>query len=230
VPSREAVADYASLKDEIDRQIGGLCGRFATPGWTPVRYLLGSLAHADLAALYRMADVALVTPLCDGMNLVCKEYCAAQVDQVGTLVLGERAGAAEQLGPAGAILVSPRDAAATADAIHRALVMHVGERRARMASMRAAVAEEDVFGWAESFLCELERTRVPGGAPDAEAAAALRWRVRRPLGTPVGGYPAQREPALGAETGERRWTTRSGEANEDVGGARRSRARPAAAR
>ena len=114
VPSREAVSDYAELKHELERQVGRVCGRFATPAWVPVRHLYRSLDASELAALYRMADVAVVTPLCDGMNLVAKEYCAAQADESGALVLGKEAGAAEQLGTAGAILVSPREVDATA--------------------------------------------------------------------------------------------------------------------
>ncbi len=173
VPSREAVADYAALKEELERQVGRVCGRFATPGWTPVRHLYRSLEADELAALYRLADVALVTPLCDGMNLVAKEYCASQVDGRGALVLGEAAGAAEQLGPAGAILVAPRDIDATASAIHRALTMEVGERRRRMEAMRRAVAEEDVFRWADGFLAELEeaRARRPGRRAAARATS-----------------------------------------------------------
>jgi trehalose 6-phosphate synthase/phosphatase len=160
VPSREAVSDYASLKAELERQVGRVCGRFGTPGWVPVRHLYRSLDPIELAAMYRLADVALVTPLRDGMNLVAKEYCASQVDGAGVLVLGEEAGAAEQLGPAGAVLVAPRDVPATADAIHGALTMEVGERRRRMEAMRRAVAHDDVFRWADGYLAELEEARA----------------------------------------------------------------------
>jgi trehalose 6-phosphate synthase len=160
VPSREAVADYAALKGELERQVARVCGRFATPGWTPVRHLYRSVDADELAALYRLADVALVTPLCDGMNLVAKEYCASQVDGGGALVLGAGAGAAEQLGPTGALLVDPRDVGATACSMHRALTMEVGERRRRMEAMRRAVAEMDVFRWADGFLAELDEARA----------------------------------------------------------------------
>ena len=164
VPSRESVADYAALKVELEREVGRLCGRFATPGWVPVRHIYRSLDATELAALYRMADVALVTPVCDGMNLVAKEYCAAQMDGAGALVLGEGAGAAEQLGPAGALLVAPHEIDATADAMHRALAMDVAERRRRMEAMRGAVAEADVFRWADGFLAELDELRARGPA------------------------------------------------------------------
>ncbi len=187
VPSREAVSDYAALKQELEQQVGRVCGRFATAGWVPVRHLYRSLGATELAALYRMADVALVTPLCDGMNLVAKEYCAAQVDGLGALVLGEGAGAAEQLGPAGALVVAPREVDATADAMHRALTMDTGERRCRMEAMRRAVADADVFGWADAFLAELDEvrsrrparrsTRVAAPATASAAGAALSRRT-----------------------------------------------------
>jgi len=173
VPSRETVADYAALKAELEREVGRVCGRFATPGWVPVRHLYRSLDAGELAALYQLADVALVTPLCDGMNLVAKEYCASQVEQRGALVLGEGAGAAEQLGPAGALVVAPRDTDATASTIHRALTMDGGERRRRMEGLRRAVAEADVFRWADSFLAELDevRARRPRRGAAARASA-----------------------------------------------------------
>ena len=186
VPSRESVSDYAALKQELERQVGRVCGRFATPGWVPVHYLYRSLDAGELAALYRMSDVALVTPLCDGMNLVAKEYCAAQADGFGALVLGEGAGAAEQLGAAGAILVSPQEVDATADAMHRALTMEMGERHRRMEAMRRAVAEADVFGWADGFLAELDEVsahrparRSPRVAPPSTGAAAGAQLSRR---------------------------------------------------
>ena len=190
VPSREAVADYARLKTELDARVGQLAGRFGTPGWSPVRYVYSSVPPVELAALYRMADVALVTPVRDGMNLVAKEYCAAQVDQFGALVLGAEAGAAEQLGPAGAVLVSPADVEATAGAIYRALTMDVRERRARMERMRRVVAEADVYRWADSFLAALART---GERTARRRGLARGSSVRHAVvGTPAIGVPAGR--------------------------------------
>ena len=188
VPSREAVPDYARLKTELDARVGQLTGRFGTPGWSPVRYVYSSVSPTELAALYRMADVALVTPVRDGMNLVAKEYCAAQVDQFGALVLGAEAGAAEQLGPAGAVLVSPADVEATARSIYRALTMDVRERRGRMERMRRVVAEADVYRWADSFLAALERT---GERPARRRGFARGSSVRHAvIGTPAVGIPA----------------------------------------
>src|SRR6266571_5815546 len=97
VPSRERVAEYGELKREIDETVGRINGRFSERGWSPIRYLVRSLPPAELVVLYRQADVALVTPLRDGMNLVAKEYVAAQLDDDGVLVLSEMAGAADEL-------------------------------------------------------------------------------------------------------------------------------------
>ena len=202
VPSREQVADYAELKGEIDRAVGRLAGRFAAPGWQPVCYLYGSVPGEELAAFYRMADVALVTPLRDGMNLVAKEYCAAQVDEIGVLVLGRGAGAAEQLGDAGALLVDPEDRDGLAEAMHQALTMDVSERRARMMAMRRTVAGADVFDWAERYLAALEA---------AGAAARDRWddETRAAAGAAPRAASSFPVPILAA-TGDRRDAMRSG--------------------
>ncbi len=191
VPSRETVADYAVLKAELERQVGRVCGRFATPGWVPVRHLYRSLDAGELAALYRMADVALVTPLRDGMNLVAKEFCASQVDGCGALVLGQEAGAAEQLGPTGALLVDPHQIDRTAGVMHRALVMELGERRRRMEAMRRTVAEMDVFRWADGFLAELDQARVRRPARRGAARAAASGAAASPSA------PMSRRSAMG---------------------------------
>ncbi|HLU67523.1 MAG TPA: trehalose-6-phosphate synthase [Kofleriaceae bacterium] len=201
VPSREAVPDYAALRAELDRRIGRVSGRLGTPGWTPIRYVYGGVPAPELAALYRMADVALVTPVCDGMNLVAKEYCAAQVDEVGALVLGERAGAAEQLGPAGAVLVPPGEVGRTAAAIHQALTMDVRGRRARMAAMRRVVADATVFRWADDFLAELERTRAARQARRHEPLRAGARRAATAIGTPPAGVRAHQPAAPGPRAG-----------------------------
>jgi trehalose 6-phosphate synthase len=124
----------------------------------PVHYLYRMLDPQELIAYYRVADVALVTPLRAGMNLQAKEYCAANLDERGALVLSEFAGAAPQLAT-GALLVNPFDVQATARALTRALRMKREERGARMRRMRREVARHDVFWWADSFLAAL------GGPP-----------------------------------------------------------------
>jgi trehalose 6-phosphate synthase/phosphatase len=151
VPSRESVPEYQLLKQEYDQIVGRINGRFSTPGWQPICYLYNTVSPRELAALYRVASVAVVTPLRDGMNLVAKEYCACQVEEAGVLLLSEFAGAAAQLGEA-ALLVNPYDIEATARAIHRAIFMPEDERQARMKSLRKIIAETDVFWWANRFV------------------------------------------------------------------------------
>ncbi len=154
VPSRSQVADYRDLKREIDELVGRVNGRFATATWSPIRYLYRSVTPERLAAMYREADVALVTPLRDGMNLVAKEYVACQVGDPGVLILSELAGAAATMREA--IQVNPYDIDETADAIHRALTMDESERRSRVASMRVREERDNVYSWVSQFLEEAD--------------------------------------------------------------------------
>jgi trehalose 6-phosphate synthase/phosphatase len=168
VPSRERVPAYRTLRERVEALVARVNGRFARDGWTPVEYVYGSVDPLALAALYRAADVMLVTPLRDGMNLVAKEFVASRVDDGGVLVLGARAGAAAEL--RAALLVDPADAAGTARAYHAALTMTAAERRVRMRRLRAAVHGHDVFRWAARFLDALG-AREGGGVT---AAAVMR--------------------------------------------------------
>lgn len=168
VPSREGVEEYQALKDEIERSIGRITGRFATARWTPIRYMYRTVDRDALAAMYRVADMLLVTSLCDGMNLVSKEFCACQVDDPGVLVLSEQAGAAAQLAD-GALLVNPRDVEGTSAALRQGLAMPRRERAARMARLWRSVADADVFRWADEYLDALLRAeRRPGRARHTE--------------------------------------------------------------
>jgi len=151
IPSRGALSQYTELKRELERRVGELNGRFTRSGWVPVHHNYRAIPREKLLAYYRASDVAVVTPLKDGMNLVCKEYCASRVDGDGVLVLSEFAGAAAQL-QTGALLVNPWDAAGVAAAIARAVRMSEDERRARMRKLRRAVREHDVSSWADAFL------------------------------------------------------------------------------
>jgi trehalose 6-phosphate synthase len=152
VPSREDLQEYQSLKTEIEQLVGKINGGFARPGgWVPVWYVYSSLARLDLLAYYRAADIALVTPLKDGMNLVAKEYCACSIEEDCVLILSEFAGAAAQLSR-GALLVNPYDIEGVAEAIQRAVHMDKEERQARMRRMRRSIREYDVFWWVDSFL------------------------------------------------------------------------------
>jgi trehalose 6-phosphate synthase len=162
VPSREAVPRYKELRREVERRISSINGEFSEPGWTPVQYIYRSLSLRELVAYYRAADVALVTPLKDGMNLVAKEYCAARINNDGVLVLSEFAGAAEQL-KAGALLVNPYDAVATAQAIRCACEMPEHERRLRMEEMRRNIQSQDVFRWVEDFHQAARKAVATGG-------------------------------------------------------------------
>jgi trehalose 6-phosphate synthase/phosphatase len=150
VPSRSQVSEYAALKRELDEVVGRINGRFATARWSPIRYLYRSFDQQELAALYRDAEVALITPLRDGMNLVAKEYVACQVGEPGTLVLSRLAGAAETMREA--LLVNPLDVEGTAASIHRALTMDRAERRSRMTALRRRERRDDVQHWVHSFL------------------------------------------------------------------------------
>jgi trehalose 6-phosphate synthase len=151
VPSRVEIPRYYEFKQRIDRLVGDINGRFSTSNWLPVQYHFRSLDREDLLAHYRGCDIAFVTPLKDGMNLVAKEYCACRIDENGVLILSQFAGAAEQL-KTGALLVNPYDVEEVADTILKAFRMTEAERTTRMKRMRHVVREENVFWWVDSFL------------------------------------------------------------------------------
>lgn len=154
VPSRDRVGAYKRFRNDVDAVVGRINGEFGTPNWTPIHYMYRSVPSDVLLGLYRAADVMLVTPVRDGMNLVAKEFAAARIDDDGVLVLSEFAGAAEELRDA--MLVNPYDVDGMAETIHQALMMDADERRRRMQSLRATVREWDVHRWVESFLGALE--------------------------------------------------------------------------
>ena len=150
VPSRSQVAEYRELKREIDELVGRVNGKFATATWSPIRYLYRSISQQRLAALYRDARAALITPIRDGMNLVAKEFIASQVGDPGVLILSRLAGAADTMREA--LLVNPYDIEGSAEAIHRALTMEEGERRSRVAALRRRERRDDVDAWVASFI------------------------------------------------------------------------------
>jgi trehalose 6-phosphate synthase/phosphatase len=152
VPSREDIPQYRTMKTEIEQLVGRINGAFARPGgWVPVWYEYRSLSRLELLAYYRAADIALVTPLKDGMNLVAKEYCACSIEEDCILILSEFAGAAEQLGR-GALLVNPYDVLGVAEALRTAHAMPQEERVARMRAMRRSIRRADVYDWVDAFL------------------------------------------------------------------------------
>ncbi len=160
-PSRFRVPQYRAMKQTIDETVGRIVGRFTANGRSPLIYLYTAFDHEQLAAYYRAADVALVTPLRDGMNLVAKEYVAAQAGADGVLVLSEFAGAARELKES--VVVNPYEPDAIAHGITTALSLPVEERRARMAALLERVRTHDVHWWTSAFLSLLS------GRPDEQA-------------------------------------------------------------
>jgi trehalose 6-phosphate synthase len=155
-PSREMVDAYAELREELDRLAGRINSDYADLDWTPIRYLARGYPRETLAGLYRLARIGLVTPLYDGMNLVAKEFVAAQdPEDPGVLVLSEFAGAAEALDAA--LIVNPYDINAMADAVRRGLAMPVDERRERWQQLFQAVTERDIGWWRQRYLDALDR-------------------------------------------------------------------------
>ncbi|HEY4344686.1 MAG TPA: alpha,alpha-trehalose-phosphate synthase (UDP-forming) [Parvibaculum sp.] len=153
--SRSEVREYAEMEQLINAKTGQVNGDFGEAIWTPIRYVNRSYSRTALAGLYRMADVGLVTPLRDGMNLVAKEYVAAQnPDDPGVLILSQFAGAAFELGE-GALLVNPHEAEAVAAALKRALEMSIDERRLRHSRMLRTLLDNDIHQWAARFLAAL---------------------------------------------------------------------------
>jgi trehalose 6-phosphate synthase/phosphatase len=169
VPSREGVRTYQQHRREVDERIGRINGAFGTAQWVPIHYVYRPLSEAQVVALYRAADVMLVTPLRDGMNLVAKEFVACRTDDDGVLVLSEFAGAAAEM--VEAVVVNPYDVDAMAAAYRRALFMLPEERRFRMHALRRRVLANDVHYWVRSFVETLQglapmETGVDGVATD----------------------------------------------------------------
>ncbi len=151
VPSRIDVEEYGNLRQEIEQIVGRVNGRFTEAGWSPIQYIFRSLTLNELVAYYRTSEIALLTPLKDGMNLVAKEFCACSLEENSVLILSEFAGAAAQLKD-GAILVNPHDISGTADAIAHAWRMSRDERREKMRRLRRICRNHDIFRWVSSFL------------------------------------------------------------------------------
>ena len=179
VPSRTNVGAYQDFRALVDGLVGRINGAFGTPRWVPVHYIFRGLPESDLVALYRAADVMLVTPLRDGMNLVAKEFVASRTDGDGVLVLSEFAGAAWELPEA--LLVNPYDLDGAAELYYRALTMPREERRARLAPLRTRVHTFDVHRWVATFLeCLAEITPAEprlGAAGGTAARRALASRI-----------------------------------------------------
>lgn len=151
VPSRRNIPMYQDLKTEIERLVSEVNGQFTRPGWVPILYLYRFLDKEELLAFYRTAEIALITPIKDGMNLVAKEYCASSIEENGVLILSEFAGAAAQL-QHNATLVNPYNIEEVADAIYNAFTMKYEERKARMKKLRQTIRRSDIYWWVNSYL------------------------------------------------------------------------------
>ena len=180
--SRSEVKDYADIEREVTGLIGKVNGRFGDAAWTPIRYVNRSYSRTVLAGMYRAADVALVTPLRDGMNLVAKEYLAAQDPQnPGVLVLSEFAGAARELDRA--LIVNPHETDGVAAALKRALEMPIEERRERHAPMLAHLESHDIGRWAEDYLSALAEGRTSRRLLDSLRVFFGTQQGREPIAT-----------------------------------------------
>ncbi|MES2003387.1 MAG: bifunctional alpha,alpha-trehalose-phosphate synthase (UDP-forming)/trehalose-phosphatase [Bacteroidota bacterium] len=153
VPSRDTVPLYKDLRDEIDKLAGNINARYSTNSWLPINYFYRSFPVEMLSALYQQADVCLVTPLRDGMNLVCKEFVASRVKNTGVLILSEMAGASKEL--VDAIIVNPNNSIEICNAMRTALTMPPEEQYRRMKQMRDLVNRYPVSHWADIFMKRL---------------------------------------------------------------------------
>lgn len=157
VPSRDGISKYAERKRLIDEYIGNLNSRLGNISWQPVIYQYTHLSFAELAALYLSCDLALITPLRDGMNLVAKEFVASRRDKTGVLVLSEMAGSANELTEA--LLINPNDTAEISRSIFQGLEMSDSEQYSRMECMQTTIRQYDVVEWAADFFRQLEQAR-----------------------------------------------------------------------
>lgn len=156
VPSRSNVDQYQDLKIEIDTLVGRIDGAYRTFGWTPIQYFFRSFSFVDLCALYQAADIAMITPLRDGMNLVAKEFIASkEVSKEGVLILSEMAGAADEL--TDALIINPQDIDDMVTTLYKAMEMPKEEQQDRLEKMQTSIKKYNVKRWAENFILEMEK-------------------------------------------------------------------------
>jgi trehalose 6-phosphate synthase/phosphatase len=158
VPSRENIESYSQQKSHVEQLVGEINGLYGSPGRIPIHYMYQSVPREELGALYRLADMAFVSPVRDGLNLVAKEYVACRDDGGGVLALSEFAGAASELGES--LRINPWDIEGTASQIERGLEMDFGERQERMRPMYQRVSLNDVHRWVERFMDSLTQPKV----------------------------------------------------------------------
>jgi trehalose 6-phosphate synthase len=187
-PTREGVQAYTDIKHHLEQMASQINGRFAEVDWTPLRYINRTLSRRALAGLYRASKIGLVTPLRDGMNLIAKEYVAAQdPEDPGVLVLSRFAGAARQM--EAALIVNPYDTVGMAEAMQTARYMPLVQRRERHAELMRGLLKEDIVHWREHFVAELQSAslrRVPELVQQAQF---------EPANVPAGQWPPTRRSA-----------------------------------
>jgi len=175
--SRSDIREYAEMERTVSATVGRINGTYGEASWTPIRYINRAHSRTALAGLYRAARAALVTPLRDGMNLVAKEFVAAQDENdPGVLILSRFAGAAFECRPA--LLVNPYDPGAVGQAIQRALSMPLDERRARQTALMKILAQNDIEDWPEKFLASLNADTTHERAPGGQALPQPHWLSR----------------------------------------------------
>ncbi len=214
-PSRERVEHYTRMRNDIEQTVGRINGAYSRVGHPVLHYLHQSMPREELVAFFAAADVMLVTPLRDGMNLVAKEYVACRHDDGGVLVLSEFAGAAIELKDA--VLVNPHDTDGVKDALHTALTMDPAEARRRMRAMRRQVLTHDVDRWARSFLDALGPALGGRRPPDDRAR---RGRARAGRRAPAAGRPGLRRRARADRAGALRRPPAAGRGGRDRGAGR----------
>ena len=186
-PTRASVEAYADIRQQLEALAGSINGRFGELDWVPIHYIHRSTPRRRLADIYRSSRIGMVTPLRDGMNLVAKEYVAAQdAEDPGVLVLSQFAGAAEELTEA--LIINPYNIEETADVIRAALEMPLTERRTRHEALMTAVRKHDVASWSQSFLSQLDR--VASGLDPAS------WRTPEPIRTALAKLEQVTDPQL----------------------------------
>jgi trehalose 6-phosphate synthase/phosphatase len=158
VPSRDNVQKYKELKEEMNKMVSEINGKYSTFGWQPIHHFYRSFPPHLLSALYKAADVALVTPMRDGMNLVSKEFIASKIDQKGVLVLSEMAGASRELSDA--LIVNPNDIWDFAEKIYQGLNMPEDEQKRRIQTMQQTVSKFDIYNWVDNIMDKLEEVKV----------------------------------------------------------------------
>lgn len=158
VPSRTEVRAYQQLREIIEQAVSRINGAYATSDWVPVAYQFQNLPFNKLVALYARSDIALVTPLRDGMNLVAKEYVASKQNKNGVLILSELTGAVDELSEA--LIINPNDTNAVVSAIKEALVMPAANKKSRLAAMQKRISSYDVHSWTEDFLEQLKQSKL----------------------------------------------------------------------